>query len=120
MAQEQQLVQHRLRQSWVPSNTFRSLAPSLQRHRELHDTNGNGWCNLWMDLMRVSAPPADPNSDLDGDGFSAYEEMLLWQDPHRADQIPRPLSAIEVEIARKKRRQPTNSILKDSVSNIGR
>jgi hypothetical protein len=73
-----------------------------------------------MDLMRVSAPPADPNSDLDGDGFSAYEEMLLWQDPHRADQIPRPLSAIEVEIARKKRRQPTNSILKDSVSNIGR
>lgn len=103
MAQEQQLVQHRLRQSWVPSNTFRSLAPSLQRHRELHDTNGDGWCNLWMDLMRVSASPADPNSDLDGDGFSAYEEMLLWQDPHRADQIPRPLSAIEVEIARQEK-----------------
>ena len=47
--------------------------------------------------------PADLNGDLDSDGFSAYEEMLLWTDPKRPDPNPRPLSAIEVQIARQEK-----------------
>lgn len=75
--------------------TFRSLDPSFQQLRVLHDRDHDGWCDLWLSLMSLQKPPADPNADFDGDGLSDYEEMLLWRDPRRAESLPRLLSNIE-------------------------
>ena len=85
---------------WKATETFQNLERERQRRRVLYDGNGDGWCDLWMSLMTLEVPPANPNEDLDGDGLSAYEEMLLWQNPERPDQIRRPKNALEIQNTR--------------------
>lgn len=96
MAQTPELNrQHSLPQIWKPSPAYLQLAPGKQQKRILHDSDGDGWCDLWMNLVGLKRPPANPNEDLDQDGFSSYEEMLLWRDPAQAEIERRPLNPFE-------------------------
>ena len=84
-------------EKWKPSVTFTSLDESFQNERVIHDSNGDGYCDLWTSLFNLSGIPLSPNQDVDGDGLSTYEEMLLWRNPRLAEPLPRIRSTGELQ-----------------------
>ena len=84
-------------EKWKPSVTFTSLDVSFQNERVIHDINGDGYCDLWTSLFNLSAIPLSPNQDVDRDGLSTYEEMLLWRNPLLAEHLPRIRSTGELQ-----------------------
>ncbi len=67
--------------------------PGFKKSRILHDTDGDGWCDLWCALFPNN--PKIKGQDSDGDGMTDYEEMVLMQDPNLVDPLPRHLTARE-------------------------
>ncbi|MDB4544518.1 S8 family serine peptidase [Akkermansiaceae bacterium] len=63
--------------------------------RTLHDMDGDGWCDLWCSMFPEIL--RDKRSDLDGDGMTDYEEMILMQNPISPNHFPRKLTALEKE-----------------------
>lgn len=61
--------------------------------RTIHAPRPGGWCGLWCSLF--PEVPLEYGRDADGDGMTDFEEMVLMQNPHSRDPMPRKLSEVE-------------------------
>jgi hypothetical protein len=55
--------------NWQKTQTFLLLDPTFQSIRAIHDSDGDGYCDLWASLRSVKKLPNNPNQDSDGDGL---------------------------------------------------
>ena len=67
--------------------------------REIHDTDGDGWCDLWCS-MHPKFTPAGRNVDTDGDGVTDYDEMVFMRNPLVAEPMPKKTTAADLAKAR--------------------
>lgn len=63
-------------------------------HRKLHDSDGDGWCDLWC-ALHPELKHRNKKIDTDGDGVTDYQEMLLMQNASVADIPPEQLTPEE-------------------------
>lgn len=69
---------------------------STSETRQIHDTDQDGWCDLWRDLFQIEH--RDPKKDSDGDGKSDFDEMLAMTNPL---VVEHPLTAKEITASKK-------------------
>lgn len=68
--------------------------------REIHDTDGDGFCDLWGS-MHPKFTPVGKKADTDGDGVTDYEEMVFMRNPLVAEPMPKKITARDRAKARK-------------------
>jgi hypothetical protein len=86
----------------VLSAKFQS--PEYSAERILHDSDGDGWCDLWKSMF----PQLEHRSkkiDTDGDGLTDFEEMVLMRDPTNPGPMPRHLTEEELAEAKRLRQE---------------
>lgn len=66
----------------------------VAQEREIHDSDGDGWCDLWCNIFQVEH--RDKKRDSDGDGISDFKEMLAMSNPNE-----KPGEPIDKEAAKK-------------------
>ena len=57
-----------------------------QKIREIHDSDGDGWCDLWCSIFEIKHRSL--KTDSDGDGITDYKEMLAMSDPFQKPGPP--------------------------------
>lgn len=73
----------------------------LGRDRIIHDSDGDGWDDLWCGIFR-DLKHRNKTTDTDGDGLTDYEEMVMWRDPFVEGPMPKILTPEELaEVKRK-------------------
>lgn len=84
----------------------KGMAVSSYRYeRQIHDSNGDGWCDIWCSLF--SYDPAEVTSeDTDGDGVSDHDEMIHMRNPFQIEAPEKIRSAREITQLRELRSKP--------------
>ena len=80
------------------------------KQRTLHDSDRDGWCDLWC-ALHPTIHHRNMVTDTDSDGLTDYQEMVLMRSATAASPMPRKLSLAEItankNTAKKKRIAPT-------------
>jgi len=63
-----------------------SASTLVAQEREIHDSDGDGWCDLWCSIFEVEH--RDAKVDTDGDGKTDFQEMLAMTNPHMEEAPP--------------------------------